>query len=223
MTHTTKTNSIHITSITNRLILPKSILQNQKLLQAAPQRNPGPVSADLATNHRQDPAGSARPPPPQYLVRPPGRRLRCWPPDRRSLVPRRWPGRGSGSTSGGTRSPPGRAYCPRPPGERQGSSPGDGGGRRQNPAPGARRRWTSAAPTPGWGSPPAAPELCSPRRPMRQCAGPWCVAPPGDLQVSFASPPPPRGLVMPVPPTPPRTDGPAPPAPTPSPPPQAHD
>jgi hypothetical protein len=106
MTHTAKTNSIQISSV--RLILPKSILQNQKILQAAPQRNPCPVSADLATNHRQDPAGSARLPPPQYLEWPPRRRLRCRPPDQQSPAPRRWPGRGSGSTSGCTQSPLGK-------------------------------------------------------------------------------------------------------------------
>jgi hypothetical protein len=36
------------------------------------------------------------PPSPQHLVRPPGRRLQCWPLDQRSPVPRRWPGRGFG-------------------------------------------------------------------------------------------------------------------------------
>jgi hypothetical protein len=55
MTHTAKTNSIHISSVSVRLILPKSILQNQKILQAAPQRNLCPVSTDLAPNHQQIP------------------------------------------------------------------------------------------------------------------------------------------------------------------------
>ncbi|XP_020407755.1 homeotic protein knotted-1-like [Zea mays] len=41
-------------------------------------------------------AGSVWPPSPQHLVRPPGRRLQCWPLDQRSPVPRRWPGRGFG-------------------------------------------------------------------------------------------------------------------------------
>jgi hypothetical protein len=186
-THTTKTNSIQISFVTVRLILPKSILQNQKILQDAPQRNPCHVSADLATNHRQDPTGSARPPPPQYLVRSPGRRLCCRPLDQRSLAPRRWLGRGFRSTSGGTRSPPCRACRPRPPGGCQGSGPGVGGGRRWSPAPGARRRWTSVAPTPGWESPLAAPVPCSPHRPMQRCAGPRRAAPPRDLQVSSAA------------------------------------
>jgi hypothetical protein len=150
-THTAKTNSIQISFVTVRLILPKSILQ--KTLQATPQRNPGPVFADLAANHRHDPAGSARPPPPQYLVCPPRRRLRYRPPDQRSPAPRRWPGRGSKSMLGCTQSPHGRAGRPRPTGGRQGSGPGVGGSRRRSPAPGARRRWTSAALTLRWGSP----------------------------------------------------------------------
>jgi hypothetical protein len=214
--HTSKTNSIQISSITVRSILTKSILQNQKILQAAPQWNPRPVSADLSTHHRQDPARSARPPPPRYLVRPAGRRLWCQPLDQRSPAPRRWPGRGSGSTSRCTLSPPDRAYRPRPPGGRQVSGPDIRGGRRRNPAPRARRRWTSAAPTLGWGSPLAAPVPCSPCRPRQRCARPRCTAPPRDLQVSSSAPPPPGG------PEPPGTGGPAPPAPSPSAPPRAH-
>jgi hypothetical protein len=53
----------------------KSMLHYQKLLQAAPQWDPCLVSTDLATRHQQDPAGSARPPAPRRIVRPPGRRL----------------------------------------------------------------------------------------------------------------------------------------------------
>jgi hypothetical protein len=162
--------------------------------------------ADLTTHHRRGPAGSARLPPQRYLVRPSGRRLLCRPPDQRSPAPRRWSGSGSGSMSGRTLSPPDRAYHPRPPGGRQVSSPGVRGGRRRNPAPGARQRWTPEALTPGWGSPIAAPVPCSPRRPRRRCIGPRCAALPGDPRVSSSALPPPGG---PEPPAPPRTDGPA--------------
>jgi hypothetical protein len=213
-THTTKTNSIQISSVTVRLILPKSILQNQKILQAAPQQNHCPMSADLATNHRQDPAGSARPPPPQYLVRPPGRCLRCRPP--RCTPQWLWKHVRMYSITARQSLPPSAS-------ERQGPGRGVGGGRRRSPAPGAQRRWTSAAATPGWDSSLAASESCSPRRPMRRCAGPRCDAPPRDLQVSSASPPPLGGPVLPVPPAPPRTGRLAPPVPAPSPLPRAHD
>jgi hypothetical protein len=143
--------------------------------------------------------------------------------DQRSPAPRIWPGRGSGSTSRCTRLPPGRVCHPRPLGGRPESGPGVRGGRRWSPAPGAHRIWTSAAPTPGWGSPLAAPVSCSPRQPMRRCAGPQRAAPTGDLQVFSSSPPPPGGPVLPVPPTSHGTGRPAPPAPAPSSPPRPHD
>jgi hypothetical protein len=49
--------------------------------------------------------------------------------------------------------PTGRVCCPRPLSGRQESDPDIGGGQLQNPVPGARRRRTPAAPTPGWDSP----------------------------------------------------------------------
>jgi hypothetical protein len=89
--------------------------------------------------------------------------------------------------------PTGKVCCPRPPSGRQESDPDVGGGQQRNPVPGARRRWTSAAPTPGWGSPPAALTSCLPRQPRRRCAGPRRVAQPGGRRVSSSSPPPPGG------------------------------
>jgi hypothetical protein len=145
----------------------KNILQGQKLLQAASQRDPCLLSADLATRRQQDPVGNVRPPHLRRLVRPPGQCLQWRPSDQRSPAPRIWPGRGSGSMSRRTLSPPSRAYRPRPPGGRQEVGPGVRVGRRRSPAPGARPRSTLAAPTPGWGSLLMAPESCSPCWPMR--------------------------------------------------------
>jgi hypothetical protein len=192
--------------------------KTKKYYKAASQWDPCLLSVDLATHHQQNPTGSIRPPV-RHLVRPPEQCLQCRPPDPRSSAPRRWPGSGSRSTSRYTRLPPGRACRPRPPGGRRESGPGIRGGRRWSQALGARRRWTSAAPTPRWDSSLAAPEPCSPRWPMRQCAGPRHDALPRDLQVLSSSPPPPGGPELP---TPPGTGGPALPAFSPSPSPRAH-
>jgi hypothetical protein len=82
------------------------------------------LSADPTTHHQWDLAGSAWPPRLQRPARSPGRRLRYRPLDRRSLAPRKWLGRDSGSTLGCTLSPPDRVCCPQPPSGRQGSDPG---------------------------------------------------------------------------------------------------
>jgi hypothetical protein len=120
-----------------------------------------------------------------------------------------------------TLSPTGRVGCPRPPSGRQESDPDVGGGQQWNPVSRARRRWTLAAPTPGWDSPPTALTPCLPRQPRRRCAGPRRVAQPGGHRVSSSSPPPPGGprpSASPVQLVLSRTCGPAPPVPALSPP-----
>jgi hypothetical protein len=92
-----------------------------------------------------------------------------------------------------TRLPTGRVCYPRPPSGRQESNPDVEGGQRRNQVSGARRRWTPAAPMPGWDSSPTALTSCLPRQPRRRCAGPRRVTQPGGRQVFSSSPPPPGG------------------------------
>jgi hypothetical protein len=69
------------------LIVPKSILQEQKLLHPP---SSGALASFLqvrATRHQQGRARSTRPPSLWRLVRPPERRLQCRQPDQRSLPP----------------------------------------------------------------------------------------------------------------------------------------
>jgi hypothetical protein len=150
------------------------MLHGQKLLQP-PQQNPRLVSIGSAIRRRQDHAESARPPSPLHLVQSPGWHLLWRLPDHRSLAPRIWRGRDSGSTSGRSLPPPGRACCPLPPGGHRGSDPGAGGDRRQNPAPGGHQISTLVAPTLGWGSSLVAPVSCLPRRPTRQSLDPGAM------------------------------------------------